>query len=195
MIPFLISSAFLNLKKYVMRIYRMSIITIFIMIGMFVPVLVTAQDTAPAPCSSEEARLFDFWVGEWELDWVDAEGKAGTGTNRIEKVLGGCVIQENFSTSDGSFKGMSVSTYNPALKKWQQTWVDNNGSYLDFTGGFEDGKMTLSRELITKDGKKIMQRMIFFDIKEDAFTWNWEGSQDGGATWNLQWQINYKRKK
>ena len=149
----------------------------------------------PSPCSAEEISQFDFWIGEWELEWPNGDGNVGTGTNRVERLFESCIVQENFSTSDGSFKGMSVSSYNPIIQKWQQTWVDNTGAYLDFKGGFEDGKMTLSREFIAKDGRQIMQRMVYFDIKEDAFTWNWESSTDGGATWKTLWQINYKRKK
>jgi hypothetical protein len=35
--------------------------------------------------------------------------------------------------------------------------------------------------------------MVFYDIKKDSFTWDWEGTQDGGETWNLLWRINYTR--
>ena len=31
---------------------------------------------------------------------------------------------------------------------WKQTWVDDNGSYLDFRGGFDGEAMALSRQLL-----------------------------------------------
>ncbi len=31
--------------------------------------------------------------------------------------------------------------------------------------------------------------MVFYDIKDDSFTCDWQGTQDGGTTWNLLWRI------
>jgi hypothetical protein len=42
--------------------------------------------------------------------------------------------------------------------------------------------------------QKIMQRMRFFDIKEDSMNWAWERSGDGGKSWQTNWLIHYKRK-
>jgi hypothetical protein len=89
---------------------------------------------------------------------------------------------------------MSVSSWNPQLGRWQQTWVDNQGGYLDFVGGFEDGKMILSRET-EREGKTILQRMVFENITENSLDWNWERSEDGGTTWTLLWHLLYTRKK
>lgn len=87
---------------------------------------------------------------------------------------------------------MSHSVYISGERKWKQTWVDNQRSYLDFTGTFADGKMTLSRQFIV-GGKIRRQRMVFHDIETDKFVWDWEVSPDG-KNWNLMWQLNYSRK-
>jgi hypothetical protein len=89
--------------------------------------------------------------------------------------------------------GKSFSVYNPRKNLWQQTWVDNYGSYLVFTGGYEEDKMTLVREVVNPEGKKIMQRMIFYNIDENSFDWNWEKSTDEGKSWELSWKIHYTR--
>ncbi|MCB0722093.1 MAG: DUF1579 family protein [Ignavibacteriae bacterium] len=165
-----------------------------IMFAIF-PIFAFAQDNSQTtPCSSPESAQMDFWVGEWNASWQDNEGNTKTGTNTISKILGGCALQENFSTSDGSFVGKSFSVYNTRKGYWEQTWVDNSGAFLSFTGGPSGDKVILSREVNTKDGRHIMQRMIFSDIKPDAFTWDWESSTDDGTTWNLNWRINYTRK-
>jgi hypothetical protein len=138
-----------------------------------------------------ELRQFDFWLGEWALTW----GEAGQGTNRITAVLDNRVIQEQFDGTPAiPLQGLSVSTYNTTLEKWQQTWVDNSGSYLDFVGEFADGKMILSREAMLQ-GKPIKQRMVWYNIAEQTLDWNWERSDDGGETWQIVWQIHYQRKQ
>ncbi len=144
-------------------------------------------------CSDPEASEFDFWLGDWNLSWKDSEGKTQTGRNKINKILGGCVIEEDFSTEDGSFTGRSFSVYNPTKGYWEQTWVDNSGGYMNFTGGMDGDKMILSRSITDKSGKVIIQRMVFYNISEKQFTWDWENSTDGGSTWNLLWQLNYMR--
>lgn len=169
----------------------------FILLGGTVPVTALAQAGATtAPCSQSEARQFDFWIGEWDAAWPAAGGQpAGKGHNSVAKGFDGCVIQENFSALDSSpLRGMSVSSYNPRLKKWQQTWVDNQGSYLDFTGGFDGKQMVLSREAVSPKGQKIWQRMVYKNITPDSFDWSWENSTDG-SKWNVVWPIRYTRQK
>lgn len=150
------------------------------------------------PCSAPEYRQFDFWVGEWELSWPaseTSEGKPGRGTNRIEQALGGCVIVENFNGMPGmDLRGMSVSTFNERKGKWQQTWVDSAGSYLDFIGEFQDGQMILVREAVVSPTRKFLQRMVWKNIQRDSLDWSWERSDDGGKTWRVLWPIHYVRK-
>jgi hypothetical protein len=137
--------------------------------------------------SANPENQFDFWLGEWDCTW----GEDGRGTNHVLKIMDKRIIQENFSAPD--LKGMSVSVYDPERRLWCQTWVDNNGSYLDFTGRFEEGRMTLSRDAIVR-GEACKQRMVWYNIETDQFHWNWERSDDGGETWRLLWRIEYRRK-
>ena len=148
-------------------------------------VSVGAQEEKPK--SPPEARQFDFWIGEWDLTW-----EGGQGTNTITAILDSAVIQEDFK--GGDFKGKSVSVYNRHTQKWQQTWVDNSGGYLDFVGGWEDGKMIFLRKA-KRDGIEFLQRMMWYHIKQDQLDWNWERSDDGGKSWKVLWKIHYERKK
>ena len=137
---------------------------------------------------SNPENQFDFWLGEWSVIW----GEDGKGTNHIERILDGKIIQENFIAPD--LHGMSVSSYDPERGLWCQTWVDNNGTYLDFTGKFEDNRMILSRDALVK-GKTCKQRMVWYDIQENRLEWNWERSDNNGKSWRALWQIHYTRKK
>jgi hypothetical protein len=145
-------------------------------------------------CDAPEFRQFDFWVGDWDLSWTTA-GRPQKGRNTVTSILNGCVVAESFrSGPPADFDGISHSTWDREARQWRQTWVDNTGAYLDFTGGWEDGKMVLSRDA-EKDGKRIRQRMVFHEIGKDALKWNWESSGDAGRTWKVLWQIDYARRK
>ena len=149
---------------------------------------------AQKPCSMPEAEQFDFWLGDWSCEWTDQAGNVQTGTNKVEKILGSCVIKENFDGTPAiNLIGKSYSVFDARDKMWKQTWVDNSGGYLDFTGGFENGSMILSRTAKV-GGKEFMQRMVWYDISADNFMWNWERSADNGKTWQVQWKLHYKRK-
>lgn len=146
-----------------------------------------------------DSASFDFWVGEWDALWYNADNSVGKGENIIYKTLNDKVIFENFKVLDGEnlkgFEGKSFSVFNPLTKIWKQTWVDNAGAYLEFIGEVHSDKKIFKREITTRDNRKIAQRMVFYNFKEDSFTWDWESSNDGGETWKLQWRIYYTRKK
>jgi hypothetical protein len=91
-------------------------------------------------------------------------------------------------------RGTSVSVFDARAGKWKQTWVDNQGGYLDFVGEFKDGQMILQREGVRPDGTKALQRMVWKNISAGEFDWSWEASRDGGKTWQVNWPIHYKRK-
>ncbi len=154
-----------------------------------------AACAGPAPpvvasksCATPAHRQLDFWIGDWDVDvraraspTSDAWGTAH-GHQHVEAILGGCAIAEHF-TADGPqqpWAGASYSMWQPTAGKWRQTWVDDSGSYLAFTGGLEDGVMTLYGEPREQDGKHIQMRMVFLDVTHDALRWEWQRSEDGG---------------
>ena len=149
------------------------------------------------PCTVPQQHQFDFWVGEWELQWPgDKPGEIQHGTNSIRRVLDDCVVEENFSGgADMHLRGKSLSTFNIRANQWKQTWVDNEASYLDFTGEFKGSQMILRREAQQADGSRLLQRMVWKNLGADEFDWSWESSKDGGKTWQVLWPIHYRRRK
>ena len=149
----------------------------------------------PNPCAAKQQQQLDFWVGEWDLTWPGAkEGETKHGTNSIRRELDGCVVEENFSGGDAHLRGKSVSIFDMSAGKWKQTWVDNEGGYLDFVGEFSNSQMILQRESTGPDGKKSLQRMVFKNISKDEFDWSWEASKDDGKSWQVAWPIHYRRR-
>ncbi len=149
-------------------------------------------------CGQPDSTWLDFWVGTWNAEWENPDGSKGTAVNKISKVLGDKIVEENFEQTGvpqgQAFKGRSYSAFIKAKGIWKQTWVDNGGSYLDFISSEENGNPVFQRSFKGKDGKTYSQRMVFYNIKKESFDWRWENSSDEGITWNLSWKIHYSRK-
>jgi hypothetical protein len=144
-------------------------------------------------CSDPEFRQLDFWLGEWNATWPAPAGlPAGSGTNHITKSYEGCVIEEHFDGRPGQhLMGHSVSVYHAPTKSWRQTWVDNEGGYIDLQGG-PDAKGDFVLLTLPNGKTKQASRMLYTDIKPDSFTWRWQKSADG-TTWTDNWVISYTR--
>ena len=158
-------------------------------------VLAAGPTIAAAPplagCASPESKQIDFWLGDWDAKWNASPGNpAGEGTNSITRTYDGCVTEEHFD--GGALKGHSVTLYFAPTQEWRQTWVDNQGSYIDLMGG-PDGKGDFVLTTLPKPSGRA-SRMIFTDIKPDSFLWRWQASADG-KTWVDSWVIRYMRKK
>ena len=139
---------------------------------------------------------YDFWIGTWNLTWTGANGQEEKGRNTITKILDGKVIQENFEALEGAqkgYKGKSMSVYNPASKTWYQTWVDNQGANINFTGEVDGERKIFKTATQNRNGQQIISRMVFYNITQNSFMWDWESTADGGKTWKLNWRIRYNR--
>jgi hypothetical protein len=146
------------------------------------------DSTAPA-APPQAARQFDFWLGDWDVSWGDQRA-----TNSVTAILGGAVIQEQFDgRPSADWQGMSVSVYDPRRAEWRQTWVDSQGNYWAFTGGFADGRMTLSTDDV-RDNRPVKLRMTFYNLAADSLDWSWERSDNGGESWTVLWQLHYERR-
>ena len=140
---------------------------------------------APAARPSEGgASGFDFWLGDW-----DCTSATGAAVNRITKVLGGQVIQEDFRSA--GLNGHSISVFNEGRQLWMQTWVDDQNGYLLFVGRREPDRMILMGR--RPDGTPNGMRMVWDEIAAEAFSWDYQKESEDGS-WSSQWKIAYRRR-
>jgi hypothetical protein len=151
-----------------------------------------AQTPAPAPptCEGPEYRQFDFWIGDWQVETTTG---APAGANRIETILNGCVLLENWEGSGGSI-GKSFNMYNRRDGKWHQTWVDGSGSRLDLVGGLVEGRMVLGGTTPTRTGGEALHGVTWERLDGGAVKQHWRTSVDGGETWADSFVGIYKKK-
>ena len=156
-----------------------------------------AMQTSHAAPAPQAADLFDFWLGDWSATWKNADGTTGKGRNRIQRTLDGKVIEEQFEEDAGDppplLHGRSLSVRQQSTGVWRQSWVDSQGGFFAFSAAVDGDRRIFATDLVADGDKLKGQRMVFRDITRDAFTWDWEGTTDGGKTWKLLWQIAYKR--
>jgi hypothetical protein len=144
------------------------------------------------PCKESPAyRGMDFWIGEWDV--VNALNGAPAGTNRIELTLDGCIVLENWTGKNG-YAGKSFNLYHPETSKWEQIFVDNQGQLTRYEGEAKDGNIYYRSERVD-DGKKVPMKMTFFPKGPDELRQLGEASTDGGASWSVEYDLLYKRKK
>ena len=137
-----------------------------------------AEPAREQPCSAQEHEQFSFWLGRW--DSFDKQGKK-QGTNQIQKIMGGCALQENWHSQ--RFKGTSYSFYNKSTDQWHQTWVDNSGGNLILKGGLRGGNMQMSAVRTNESGEDIIDRITWSPLEDGRVRQHWQSSADTGVSW------------
>jgi len=148
-------------------------------------------DPNPAPptqCASAQYRQFDFWVGDWEVRGTDG---ARLGSNQIEKIQGGCVLQEHWTGASGD-TGTSFNIYDFTRDVWHQTWV-SRASLLVLEGGLQGTTMVLEGTTHEAGGREVLNRITWTPVSHDEVTQVWETSGDG-EQWNVIFHGIYRRK-
>lgn len=138
---------------------------------------------AQAPkCDTPEFRQLDFWVGEWV---VEADGKP-VGQSRIERVLDGCLLVENWYGLDGD-RGKSLNWFERADGRWHQVYV-GVGWNVEYAGGLRDGAMEFAQP-----GKRL--RLSLSPRGDGTVRQHKERQAAQGGAWSTVYDFAYRRGK
>jgi len=151
---------------------------------------------AAFPCMADTlSRQFDFWMGEWDAYVTGTPFLAGHSI--IQRVSGGCMILENWTSANTPYSGKSMNFVDAATHKWQQVWVgsEGGGQHVFINGEYRDGAMRFDFEQTTAQGKKQIGHFIFYNQGPNQVRQFNETSDDNGATWTTVYDFTYKRKK
>lgn len=155
-----------------------------------------AQEIAekpPHPCEAVESfHDFDFWIGEWDVETAAGQH---AGVNRISRRERGCVLLEEWTSSNGG-TGMSLNYYDPGTDLWKQTWL-NGGAYLiEIEGGLnEAGQMALSGRIVYYGpGTESAFRGTWTPLDDGRVRQYFEQYDDEGETWAPWFDGYYVRK-
>lgn len=169
--------------------------------GIFVAAILTAL-TMPAmaaepPCRADPAgRTLDFWVGAWTV--TDAAGTT-LGHNRIDRVLGGCALIENWQGVRAHDEGKSLFTFDARRHLWQQVWVTPDTSrpgglkHKTMTATLDGGAVRFQATIALPDGTTMLDRTTLTPLADGRVRQLIERSRDGGTTWKAGFDAYYTR--
>lgn len=115
-------------------------------------------------CCQKPYSDFNFWVGEWKV--TDTAG-VFLGTNRIEKALDHCLLQENW-VSKGLNRGKSMNYFDASDNLWHQLWVDNQGSILHLSGILVGSNMVMESDWQTDSESARFKHRISWSPQADG---------------------------
>lgn len=143
------------------------------------------------PCESlEQHKQLDFWVGDWAV--YNPAGRLA-GVNKVEKLLNGCLIVENWTGAAG-MAGKSMNFYDGSVRKWRQVWVDASGNAVWVNGEVQpDKSMRLSGAGKNAQGE-FQRRMTLSKLPNGEVRQHWEQSKDNGATWSTVFDGTYRKR-
>lgn len=159
-------------------------------------------DTLP----HDGAHDFDFARGAWHTHATQVLDPFAGGTHTVtldgtktaRPIWKGRAWIEEIEADgpDGHWEGATLFLYNPKSAQWSQTYLDaDSGEAKSPTiGSFKDGR----GELVstgTYQGRSILERGVWSDIKADSHHFEISYSQDGGRTWATAFKADLTRLK
>ena len=147
------------------------------------------------PSSARDGQHdFDFNIGVWRtqihriLDPLEGGGHTMelSGIVTIRKVWDGRASLEEIEADspNGHWEALSLFLYNPQSHQWSRSFVNARDPTPSgaFVGSFKNGRGELYLQ-DTIDGRSVLVRGVFSDIKPDSHTYTEAYSDDGGTTW------------
>jgi hypothetical protein len=155
----------------------------------------------PIPTGAN-ARGFDFEVGSWSVHhrskrqggaWTQFDG---TCVNRPLMAGQVNVEEHTFHRPAGLSYGVAMRAYDPATDLWAIWWVDSRDPHLPLdppvVGRFDNGVGTFYSDG-EMDGRMTRTRFIWSQITATSARWEQAFSTDGGAVWDTNWVMEFRR--
>jgi hypothetical protein len=165
---------------------------------------------ASAACAADTARDgshdFDFNFGVWRTHirriTDPLSGAAHSfemnGTVTVRRVWDGRAQLEEIEADgpNGHWEGLTLFLYNPQAHQWSQSFVSSKMGVMvsPLIGEFKNGRGELISQ-DTFDGRTVLVRGVWSDIKPDSHRFEESYSDDGGKTWSPAFIAELAREK
>jgi hypothetical protein len=150
------------------------------------------------PATRDGQHDFDFEIGNWKTHlsrllhplsgsttWVQYDG-----TSVVRKVWNGRadLLELDVAGPAGHLEGLSLRLYNPESHQWSLNFSNSSGGTMSqpTVGEFKDGR----GEFFDQEsfgGRVILVRFVISDVTANSCRFEQAFSNDGGATWEVNW--------
>lgn len=159
----------------------------------------------PLPLDPGPPSDFDFVIGDWHVhhrrlkarltgctEWESFDGLSST-----HKTLGGFgnVEDNQIFLPGGSYRALALRSFDAQARSWSIWWLDGRSpGALDtpVVGRFTDGVGVFFAE-DTLNGLPIRVRFTWRTSPEGHPRWDQAFSADQGATWEVNWEMEFVR--
>jgi hypothetical protein len=149
-------------------------------------------------------RDFDFFFGRWSVAHRrlrnrlanDSHWEEFAGLCETRPIIGGLGnVDDNLvELPAGTYRAATLRLFDPARRFWSIWWVDSRMMRLDppVHGRFENGVGTFFGDDLLND-HPIKVRFVWSEITAQSAQWEQAFSPDGGATWETNWRMIFRR--
>ncbi len=138
------------------------------------------------PCRFDPAaRAMDRWIGSWNVTNPSGPG----GSSVVDRTFDGCLIVEHWTGQFGE-RGVSLTSYDAATRRWFQHYVSDNATATDYTGIVQGSLVVFTAPGITPN---VTLQMTYNFLTDGRIEQRFDTSNDGGATWKLTSDLFYAR--
>ncbi len=137
-------------------------------------------------------RDFDYLLGDWEFTAESKEYGRFRGFWSAVRLDEGQILDEYRIVGDKGetyYVTTTLRNYNRALGQWELMGADAGGGLRDFgTGRKVNGEVLIEQTFGVATGDPSMWKIRYYNIRPDAFSWMADRSDDGGKTWEKEFQ-------
>lgn len=163
-----------------------------------------ADAVAAAPAPHDGTHDFDFHMGMWATHISrllhplsgSTEWTAYDGVSTVRPVWNGkaSLFELEASGPAGHLEGVGLRLYDPTAHQWNLNWTNSSLGKLDgaLIGEFRGGRGEFYGQ-DTFNGRTILVRNGFYDIKPNSSRFEQAFSADYGKTWETNWIMSFDR--
>jgi hypothetical protein len=162
-----------------------------------------STSSQPTSAARDGQHDFDPLLGSWKYHlkrrlhpltgsntWVEFDG-----TGVCRKVWDGSQLDTiEVDGPSGHIEGLTLRLYNPQSHQWRLYWANSKVGILDppTIGQFQDGRGVFVCQDVV-NGKAILMRFIWSNMTPNSAHFEQSFSDDGGATWEVNWITDQTR--
>lgn len=148
---------------------------------------------------------FHFIFGHWQVQHRRllkrlagcTEWQTFGGTSHAWPLLGGCgTVDDNvIDLPGGSYRAATLRDWNPATRQWSIWWLDGRHPGrlgVPMVGSFEAGVGSFHTDE-DFEGRPIRVRFLWTRTGTASPRWEQAFSEDGGRSWETNWEMDFTR--